>query len=261
MAAQTPPAVLVRRLIAEVATLMQAAYTFRDIADMFYEVGVISAPESPYPDYPGNKRDYVLDKLHHAPSLEDFLRVTVPRVVFECDIDGPSPASAVWAMKRLGYALDEDGEKHGVASYDAPDALPQLSSASSGRSPVMAIDIPDLPADIQELIDELNDSLNRGNKNAAALLTRKIIQQSIFIAMNKRGQGGKLRTTSGDDVDLHIALDRCKQEYGLSAQVTSRITSAKWIGDSANHSYRVKVNEADLDRAITGLRLFLQEIL
>ena len=69
MASSTPPAVLVRRLIAEMAPLMQASYSFREIADMFYEVGVNPAPESPYPDYPGNKRDYVLDKLHHAPVL------------------------------------------------------------------------------------------------------------------------------------------------------------------------------------------------
>ena len=107
----------------------------------------------------------------------------------------------------------------------------------------------------------MNDCLDRGNKNAAALLIRKIIQQSVFIAMHKRQKEVKLKTPSGDDVGLHLALDRCRQEYGLSSQVMSRITSAKWIGDSANHSYRVKVNEADLDRAITGLRLFLQEIL
>ncbi len=42
--------------------------------------------------------------------------------------------------------------------------------------------------------------------------------------------------------------------------MVGRITSAKWIGDSANHSYRAKVSEGDLERAVTALGLFLQEI-
>jgi hypothetical protein len=47
------------------------------------------------------------------------------------------------------------------------------------------------------------------------------------------------------------------KEYGLASQVMSRVTSAKWIGDSANHGYRVKINEADLEHSVTDLRLFL----
>lgn len=40
----------------------------------------------------------------------------------------------------------------------------------------------------------------------------------------------------------------------------SRVRSAKWIGDSANHSYKVKINTTDVETATTGLRLFLDEI-
>jgi hypothetical protein len=64
--ATSPPAVLIRRLIGELAPLMQAHYSFEEIADMFYEVGVIPKREKPYGTYDGNKRDYVREKLGEA---------------------------------------------------------------------------------------------------------------------------------------------------------------------------------------------------
>jgi hypothetical protein len=260
----TSPAILLRRLIPEIATVMQEDYTFRDIAEMFYEVGVIQQPESPYGSYDGNKREYVMEKLHEADSLDDFLRETVPRVVFNRDFEGPRPAGLIHTLKQLGYELDEQGREEDWALYSAPGGdLPALK-APAGKSPAPTtkrIDLPGLPNDVQELVDELNDNLARGNKNAAALLSRKIIQQSIYIAMSKRQKASLLKAANGDDVDLSVALARCGQEYGLGSQVMSRVTSAKWIADSANHSYRVKVNEADLDHSVTGLRLFLQELL
>lgn len=52
MTAMTP-SVLLRRLIPEIASLMQQEYTFEQIAAMFYEVGMIPYPESPYGTYEG----------------------------------------------------------------------------------------------------------------------------------------------------------------------------------------------------------------
>jgi hypothetical protein len=79
--------------------------------------------------------------------------------------------------------------------------------------------------------------------------------------MAKRGKEGALRNDNGDDLDLSAALRKCKEVCGVSGQVMGRVTSAKWIGDTANHSYRVKVTDEDLERAVTGMTLFLREIL
>lgn len=241
------------------APLMQEGYTFEGIANMFYEVGVIPAPERPYPGYDGTKRQYVQEKLSQAPDLSLFLQVTVPKVIFECDMEGMQVSEATWIMKQLGYTLSADSKEHGAEHYDPPELLP--TAAPTGDDPTKRIDLPDLPGSIQTLIDELEDNLRRGNRNAAALLTRKIVQEAVFIAMYKRGKANELKDGRGDDVGLEAALARCQKEYGLSGQVISRVTQAKWIGDSTNHSYRVKVNDADLDRAVDGLRLFLEEIL
>ena len=228
---------------------------------------MIDSPRNPYGSYPGNKREYVHEMLSNAPDLETFLRTTVPYVVVDCEIEPPSPSTQRlrFVMEKLGYQLDPEDDWAGATnSYVASASFPpELLSMSGGSKPPpgIAIEIPDLPGDVQELIDELNDNLNRDNKNAAALLTRKIIDKAVFIAMDKRGKSGLLKTKTGEDVGLGVAIAKCAQEYGLTNQAVGRVTSTKWIGDSANHSYRVKVNEGDLERAVIGLRLLLEEIL
>jgi hypothetical protein len=203
----------------------------------------------------------VLEKLHDAPDLGSFLSYTVPRVVVDCHLQGRYVGGATWAMTKLGNKQTEEGRRHGVEDWEAPAPSSLPNTAGGGSASKKRIDLPDLPRPIQTLVEELEDNLNRENHNAAALLSRKLIQEAVFVSMHRKDKADDLRDRSGDGVDLSVALARCQQEYGLSGQVMGRITSAKWIGDSANHSYRVRVTEADLDRAVTGLRLFLQEVL
>jgi hypothetical protein len=50
MAKDVPASVTLRQLFSELAVLMQSVYTFKAIADKFYETGVIDEPESPWKD-------------------------------------------------------------------------------------------------------------------------------------------------------------------------------------------------------------------
>jgi hypothetical protein len=265
-------AVLLRQLFREMSKLMPEQGTFKEIAGDFYEVGIIDAPEDPWNEGTYEyKAPYVLDRLNEAyqsgKDLEDFLRVTVPRVVFNADLEGGSwsldPVERL--LRQLGYYKDPEDEavKHGVRSYTPPDTFPfpTARADSSAQTSSRRIDIEGLPKDVQELVDELEDCLARKNRNAAALLTRKIIHKAIFIAMSRQEKADLLKTDTGDDVELSTALGRCASECGVSRQVVSRVTSAKWIGDTANHSYRMKVTDGDLDTAVTGVRLFLAEVL
>lgn len=70
----------------------------------------------------------------------------------------------------------------------------------------------------------------------------------------------ELKGKDGVDVELSTALGTCAREFGISRQTIGRVRSAKWIGDSANHSYRVKITRGDLDECVTALRLLLAEI-
>jgi hypothetical protein len=249
-----------RRLYTEFAVLLDLHYTDQQVVDLFYEYGVIDAPTVPA----GMKsvRDYVVETFHNGHAIPGFLRAAVPRVVFELDMEEVSVDAIRAPMEGLGYELEAAAAKANVASYRPPKRLPRRPTPPY-RPPKGAngqVVVPGLTGELRDLVNELNDCLDRQNRNAAALLTRKIISQALFVAMAKRGREGELRKDNGDDLDLSAALRKCKEVCEVSGQVMGRVTSAKWIGDTANHSYRVKVTDEDLERAVTGMTLFLREI-
>jgi hypothetical protein len=245
---------------------MAKLYTFEEIGDMFYEVGLIPGPGS-FEGRENERREFAVQQLHHAENTDEFLRVIVPRVVFKAQMKRETITELLSTMQALGYVRSSTVNISGVGRYEPPASFPALTvrtppaKLASAPAQQPRIQLPDLPSSIQELVDELNDCLSRGHHHAAALLTRKIIDQAIFIAMRRRRKESELQNAAGEEVGLKVALEKCQQEYKFSNQAKGRITSAKWIGDSANHSYRVKVNEGDLDQTVTGVRLFLQEIL
>lgn len=51
-----------------------------------------------------------------------------------------------------------------------------------------------------------------------------------------------------------------QKELKISHIVMAKVKISKWIGDSANHSYKLKINESDVELAATGLRIFLEEV-
>jgi hypothetical protein len=74
-----------RKLYTEFAVLLDLHYTDQQVVDLFYEYGVIDAPIVPA----GMKsiRDYVIETLHHGYAIPGFLRVAVPKVVFDLDME------------------------------------------------------------------------------------------------------------------------------------------------------------------------------
>lgn len=250
-----------RKLYTEFAVLLDLHYTDQEVVDLFYEYGVIDAPTVPA----GMKsiRDYVIETLHHGYAIPGFLRAGVPKVVFDLDMEEASVDAITGAMEGLGYELEAAAAEANIASYKPPKRLPRqpMSPYRPPKGAGSRVVVPGLTGELQGLVDELNDCLDRQNRNAAALLTRKIISQAVFVAMAKRGKEDDLRNDNGDDLDLSAALRKCKEVCGVSGQVMGRVTSAKWIGDTANHSYRVKVTDEDLERAVTGMALFLREVL
>lgn len=273
MAKGPSPIVQLRRLFTEMSKLMPSYLTFREIAYEFYEVGLIDTPESPYETGRWNyKSEYVMQKLndalHDGRDFDDFLRVTVPKVVCHVDVEGEgSVASIEPLLRQMGYRVSVLGEVHGVADYDAPDefSLTRLGqekkSEDNPPKRVKHIDVPGLPASVQALVDELDGCMAAGYLNASALLTRRIIKLVVFVAMAKRGQQARL-LDDGKEVGLATAINRCANEYSLSKQKVDRITTAKWIGDEAHHGNpHFKVTESDLDKTLTGVRLFMQAVL
>lgn len=250
-----------RRLYVELGELLNDHFSPQEVADLFYEYGITEAPDPP--EGVGSVRDYTIDILHNRLATTAFLRHGLTKTVLEFDLAGVDVEAICEQMETLGYALKETPEVPGAASYLPPKRLPRtpMPVFRSTQATRQRIATAGLPNALQTLIEELNDNLARNNLNAAALLIRKIIGQAVYLAMAKRGKEGELKQANGDDLDLAAALRRCKEVCQVSGQVMARVTSAKWIGDTANHSYRARVSADEVERAVTGLTLFLKEVL
>jgi hypothetical protein len=250
-----------RRLYVELGELLDAHLSMQEAADLFYEYGVTETPD--LPDDVSSVREYTIDTLHNRLPTTGFLRHGLPKTVLDLDLAGADVEPISTQMETLGYGLEETARDAGVASYLPPKRLPRTPmpvSRTSGAGK-QRVSTTGLPSGLKVLVEELNDNLTRENPNAAALLIRKIISQAVYVAMAKRGKAEELKKENGDDLDLAAALRRCKEVCQVSAQVMARVTSAKWIGDTANHSYRAKVSAEEVERAVTGLSLFLKEVL
>jgi hypothetical protein len=252
-----------RQLYLELASALPSSMTFQDIADMFYKFGIMDKPEKPYPDYPGNKRDYVLEKLS-AGNTRTILE-SMPDIIWNSangvDDDKAFDSSSVeWSLKRLGYKkIPEPSapEELELYTYELPSNLDEIAKPILAVGP-RRIDEEGLPNQLAEVIHELNDNLDRDNKIASALLVRRALTLATYIAMKRRGKDGLLHKL-GKDVELNAALSLCQQEYQIPAQTIARVRSAKWLSDSANHSYLIKINASDIETAVTGLRIYLAE--
>jgi hypothetical protein len=250
-----------RRLYIELGELLDAYLSPQEVVDLFYEYGITETPDPP--EGINSVRDYTIDTLHNRLATAEFLRHGLPKVVFELDLAGTNVEAICVQMETLGYALEETAKGPGLASYLPPKRLPRTPTPVFGSTQAskQRIATTGLPNALQSLIEELNDNLARDNLNAAALLIRKIIGQAVYLAMARRGKEGELKQANGDDLDLAASLRRCKAVCQVSGQVMARVTSAKWIGDTANHSYRAQVSVDEVERAVTGLTLFLKEVL
>lgn len=117
-----------------------------------------------------------------------------------------------------------------------------------------------IPAVLAHEIGELNFNLEAGKRYASALLIRRVITHSVFLAMQMKGKEALLKDSSGNELDLSKALKVCGNTLNIDSRIMGRVTSAKWIGDTANHSYTIKIDEVDIRTAVTGTSLFLREL-
>jgi hypothetical protein len=247
---------IVRRLYNELASLLSVAMKFNELARLFFELGIIDNPEKPYGQYTGTKADYVLEKLLAAQHKKNFPQALAD-ILFEVGHVQSliNTSSLEHYMKTLGYIYDNPE----VPEMTAPKSLPIISVKPDTKLPAR-VSIEELPENLNELIKELNDNIGLGNVNACALLIRKIITMSVFVRMSKENKTELFKKPNGDDKELNECLSIVQQQIRLPNQVMARVRTAKWIGDSANHSYKVKINAADVETAATGLRLFLEEL-
>jgi len=246
---------ILRRLLNEFATKLAESMTFNQIAKLFFESGIIDSPEKPYGVYPGSKSDYALEKLLASQNKDGFPEM-LSSIQFDLCYSSNGPLingdSLTSLMTLLGYQTQNQNDPNWDPSLTPPKELPKVGEEKKIHKRIL---LDDLPTNVNVLIDELNDNIERNNPNACALLIRKILTLSCFVVLDKIGKSDKL-----EDKELHETLSIVQKELKISERVMAKVKSTKWIGDSANHSYKVKINDSDVEVAVTGLRIFLEEV-
>ncbi|MCL6096295.1 MAG: hypothetical protein M1444_01230 [Patescibacteria group bacterium] len=249
--------IILRRLLNEFAEKLADAMTFNGIAKLFFECGIIDSPEKPYGVYPGSKYDYALKKLLASQNKVGFPQM-LSSIQFDLCYSGNGPLiddhSLTSLMKLLGYQAQNQNDPDWDPSLVAPSGLPKVGEEEKQITKRIIAD--NFPSVIKTLVNELNDNLDRHNLNASALLIRKTLTLACFIGLDKLRKKALI-----EDKELGEVLSIVQRELKIPSQVMARVKSAKWIGDSANHSYKVTINESDVEVAVTGLRVFLEEVL
>jgi len=248
--------IILRRLLTKLARMLADSTAFNEIARIFFENGIIDKPERPYAMYDGSKVQYSLEKLLAAQNKNGFAEM-ISSIQFHLCYESGGPLiddrEIVFLMKSLGYTTEDQSNPDWDPSLISPKDLPAVTERRDFNKRIV---IDNLPSNITVLINELNDNLDRNNFNASALLIRKILTISCFISLDKIGKSSDL-----EGKELNEVLSIVQKKLKLSDRVMSKVKSAKWIGDSANHSYKIKINESDVELAATGLRIFLEEAL
>ena len=248
--------IILRRLLTKMARMLADSTAFNEIARIFFENGIIDKPERPYTTYDGSKVQYSLEKLLAAQNKTGFPEM-LSSIQFHLCYESGGPMiddrEVVFLMKSLGYQTEDQSSSEGDPSLISPKTLPTVNEQKDFSKRIV---IDNLPSNISVLINELNDNLDRNNSNASALLIRKILTISCFISLDKIGKSSDL-----EGKELNEALSMVQKELKISDRVMSKVKSAKWIGDSANHSYKIKINESDVEVAATGHRIFLEDVL
>lgn len=247
--------IILRRLLTTISRMLANTTAFNEIARIFFEYGIIDTPERPYMTYDGSKAQYSLERLLTAQSKNGFTEMLSAVQFHLCyGSEGPllDDKEVVALMKLLGYRTEDHSKEDWDPSLIPPKNLPTIATQ---KEPHKRIIVDNLPNGVTDLLDELNDNLDRNNCNASALLIRKILTLSCFISLDKIGKSSVI-----EGKELNETLLIVQKSLKISDRIMSKVKSAKWIGDSANHSYRIKINESDVELAATGLRIFLEEI-
>ena len=261
-----------RRLLIETSKVLQTCCSFREIAELLFRGEVISAPESPYPEYQGNKYDYAMEKLAAAEDLRPFLYHILPEIFGSNDPEWADSVMSglVHAAEKVGYKLITtehefklpDGSMDGMEIRDLapPDYLLETSTKTTEQKEYLPED-DNYPSGINTLIAELNICLSNNCFNAAALLIRRIIFLSCVVYAQKKNFEDKLLNANSDYHDLSKLLTTVGQNCpDISSQLLTRIQIAKWLGDYANHNKNWSASDEEVLSALVNLRAFLSAL-
>lgn len=108
---------------------------------------------------------------------------------------------------------------------------------------------------------QINGSYEQGWYDACAVMMRKVVEVLIIELFECRGMATKIKTPSGDFMQLEALIGRVIGEptWNLSRTTRRALPDIKRVADNAAHGRRFAAHRGDIDAIRVGFRAAVQE--
>lgn len=104
---------------------------------------------------------------------------------------------------------------------------------------------------------EIELCLKSGAFTAASVMIRKAVEVAIILRFEQEGRLGFVTSDKGDTLSFIEKIDRAQSQNYMSPQRAKELKQIKSYGDSGAHSYKIVINQDDIQHAMVLLRLSL----
>ena len=118
-----------------------------------------------------------------------------------------------------------------------------------------------VPSKLSKTINSLNFNYANSQWDSSAMLSRKLISDSIDIKFRMTQKFDRLKNQStGKEYDLPKKINICGTENFIKENTVKKLTNTKIIQDAVTHSYKIEATPDEIERMLVLIRLFLEEL-
>ncbi len=118
-----------------------------------------------------------------------------------------------------------------------------------------------IPSKLSKTINSLNFNYANLQWDSTAMLSRKLISDSIDIKFRMIQKLDRLIDKStGKEYGLPKKINICETENFIKENTVKKLTNTKIIQDAVTHSYKIEATPDEIERMVALIRLFLEEL-
>ena len=116
------------------------------------------------------------------------------------------------------------------------------------------------PVPLDNIMTEIGLCLKSGIFTAASVLIRKAVEVAIILRFEQEGRMNLITSDKGDTLSFGEKIDRAQSQNYITPQRARELKQIKSYGDTGAHSYKIVINNDDIQHAMVILRLVLGEL-
>ena len=166
----------------------------------------------------------------------------------------------IQGLRAFASELETKLERLRTADEDSLGSLEEYQEYLNLLPPPVPEDLAEmLPTAIKRIVKQANGCYWARWYDACGTMLRKAIQSGIVLRFEIDEKTDEI-TEDGETVDMPRLLERAKQSRYITPQQWRELKNVKWIGDTAAHSYRIRIRKSDVEGIKVILRLALENM-